>query len=81
MGPAQIGEGSTYYLQHLKALIFLFLILSFINIPVILGFVLNTNAPEINSMFNALSYFTIGNIGESSIGCSYSTLEVNQYSK
>ena len=63
MGPAQIGEGSTYYLQHLKALMFMFSILSFINIPIILGFILNSNGPAITSMFNALSFFTVGNIG------------------
>jgi len=60
---------------------FLFFILSFINIPIILGFSLNSNGPEISSIFNALSYFTIGNIGESSFGCTYSEVKVHEFTK
>ena len=65
----------------MKTMFFLFIILTIINVPVIVVFVINKNGPEISSLFNAISFFTIGNIGESSYGCAYSTLEVYHYTK
>lgn len=54
----------------------LFFILVIINIPIIVIFIANDNAPRINSVFNAISFFTIANIGESSYGCAYDTLSI-----
>lgn len=54
----------------------MFLLLVVINIPVILMFVANDNAPAISTVFDAISFFSIANIGESSYGCAYDTLDV-----
>lgn len=57
----------------------LFLLLTIINLPVLVLFGLNDNASEVTGVFNALSYFSLANIGESSLGCSYKSLSIAPY--
>lgn len=54
----------------------LFLVLAVINVPLVAIFVLNDNGPSVSSFFNAISFFSIANIGESTFGCAYDTLDI-----
>lgn len=57
----------------------LFLLLAIINVPVLALFGLNDNAREVTGLYDALSYFSLANIGESSLGCTYKSLDIAQY--
>ena len=54
----------------------LFLILSIINVPILVLFGLNENTNDIKGVFDALSFFSLANIGESSYMCSYKSLDI-----
>lgn len=57
----------------------LFLLLTIINIPILVLLGLNDNAKEAKGLFDALSYFSLANIGESSFMCSYKSLDIAQF--
>lgn len=72
-----LGEGATLYLQMMKTLTVMFIILTIINIPLLSFYELNTKGNELNNFNKVFKYFTLGNLGQMDKQCSWSTLETN----
>lgn len=72
-GP-QIGHASTLYLQMMKGISLMFLVLAIINISVF--FIIDVEKTMFSGLHFALSYYTLGNVGEAGLGCSYSKIDV-----
>ena len=58
-----LGEGAILYLQTMKTLAILFLILSLINIPIMLMYANSTYDNHYEEFDQIYKYFTLGNIG------------------
>ena len=59
-----LGEGAVLYLQTMKTLTILFLILTVINIPVMVMYANATSGNEYEKANTVLNYLTIGNIAK-----------------
>ena len=69
-----IGEGALLYLQIIKSLTILFLILSIINIPIYAALSNYTYMNDYNSLNEFPKYFTVGNIGVDQTHCNHDQL-------
>lgn len=72
-----LGEGATLYLQMMKTLTVMFVILTIINIPLFCFYELNTQGNELGNFQKVFKYFTLGNLGQMDKRCSWSTFEGN----
>lgn len=70
-----LGEGSTIYLQMMKTLLIMFVVLTIINLPIMLFCYHNTQKNQIGNLGKTFKYFTIGNLGQMNRKCSYSSFE------
>jgi hypothetical protein len=68
-----LGIGAVLYLQILKTFLYLFIVLTVINIPII-GFYLNSSVAEFNSYDEIFAYFTLGNLGRGDQYCGHKLL-------
>ena len=73
MASLKIGDGASLYMQTMKALSIMFVLLTVFNIPLILLYKNNTN-DNIYNLNHFFTYFTIGNLAETNNDCGYSVL-------
>jgi hypothetical protein len=67
-----LGDGASLYLQMMKTLSIMFLLLSLINIPLYIIYHENTSGNNLGSINQFFKYFTIGNLGQLTKKCSSS---------
>lgn len=70
-----LGEGSTIYLQMMKTLLIMFVVLTIINLPIMLFCYHNTHKNQLWNLGKTFKYFTIGNLGQMNRQCSWSSFE------
>lgn len=70
-----LGEGATLYLQMMKTLSIMFVILTIMNIPLFCFYELNTTGNQLGDFTKAFKYFTLGNLGQMDKRCSWSSFE------
>ena len=71
----KMSEAGLLYLQMMKTLSIMFLVLFLINIPILVAYASNTSQNNYFDFQYFFSYFTIGNMGQTDSICDYS--EVN----
>lgn len=59
-----LGDGASLYLQMMKTLAIMFLLLSLVNIPLYIIYHENTSGNNLGNMHDFFKYFTIGNLGQ-----------------
>lgn len=74
-----LGEGSTLYLQMLKAFTIIFFVLTVLNVPLFLVYYENSKSSFLRDFHGFFSTFSLASLAESSQGCGYATLDVAQY--
>lgn len=71
-----LGEGTTIYLQMMKAFTLITFLLTVLNIPILLVYYENSKLPILGDFHRFFSQFSLASIGESSQGCGYANLDV-----
>lgn len=66
-----LGDGATLYLQMMKTLTIMFLLLTIMNIPLYILYENNTDGNEITNIGKLFKYFTIGNLGQLTKRCGW----------
>ena len=72
-----LGEGATLYLQMMKTIAIMFLILTILNLPLFFFYELNTTGNQLGNFQKVFKYYTLGNLGQMDKKCSYSSFEYN----
>jgi hypothetical protein len=75
----QFGLGISQYFKLLKAMSIVFYLLTFISLPTF--WIYGSGAMKNSPMATFLSFYHIGNIGQSQEQCSYTNLQTFNYSK
>ena len=75
MASIQLGEGASIYLQMMKTFSIMFLVLTFLNLPLLFLYQLNTNGNDLGDFNKVFKYFTLGNLGQMNAKCSWSSFE------
>lgn len=61
-----LGEGTTLYLQMMKAFTIIFFILTILNVPIFMIYYENSKTPIIGDFHRFFSQFSLASVGESS---------------
>ena len=70
-----LGEGATLYLQTMKTLCIMFVILSIINIPLYAIYSSTEKHPNWTNLSDIFKLTTLGNLGKPDLKCGYSDLK------
>ena len=72
----QLGNGAALYLQTMKALAIMFVLLTVINIPVLIIYADNTSNNNYAHLSEAFKYLTLGNLGQTDDACGHSSINI-----
>lgn len=69
-----LGDGAILYLQMMKTLTIMFLLLTVMNVPLCILYENNTDGNDILNIGQLFKYFTIGNLGQLTKRCGWGDL-------
>lgn len=69
-----LGDGANLYLQSMKTLAIMFIVLTIVNLPIFVVYQSTTRFNEFSNFAKFFSYFTLGNLARPNLECGYSDL-------